>query len=98
MDGFWVTFYRPQQSWGKVMFLQLSMSIILFTGGGLPHIHPGKVPNGQTPPSPGQALPLGRPPRKTPSVQCMLGYGQPAGGTHPSGMQSCLESTRENCA
>ena len=24
-----------------------------------------------------------------PHVQCMLGYGQQAGGTHPTGMQSC---------
>ena len=26
----------------------------------------------------------------TPPVQCMLGYGQQTGGTHPTGMQSCL--------
>ena len=24
-----------------------------------------------------------------PPAQCMLGYGQQAGGTHPTGMQSC---------
>ena len=28
-------FYRPQRSWGKVMFLQAS--VILLTGGGVPH-------------------------------------------------------------
>ena len=26
----------------------------------------------------------------TPPGQCMLGYGQQAGGTHPTGMHSCL--------
>ena len=26
----------------------------------------------------------------TPLPQCMLGYGQQAGGTHPTGMYSCL--------
>ena len=31
-------------------------------------------------------IPLGRPP----PAQCMLGYGQQACGTHPTGMQSCL--------
>ena len=30
------------------------------------------------------------PPGQTPPVQCMLGYGQQAGGTHPTGMHSCL--------
>ena len=25
----------------------------------------------------------------TPPNQCMLGYGQQAGGTHPTGMQTC---------
>ena len=35
--------------------------------------------------------PLDRhPPGKTPPAQCMLGYGQQAGGTHPTGMHSCL--------
>ena len=31
------------------------------------------------------------PPWQTPPVQCMLGYGQQTGGTHPTGMHSCLE-------
>ena len=50
--------------------------------GGLPHCmlgytHPrtrGRHPPGQVHPPP----------------QCMLGYGQQAGGTHPAGMHSCL--------
>ena len=32
-------------------------------------------------------IPLGQTP---PPVQCMLGYGQHTGGTHSTGMQSCL--------
>ena len=28
----------------------------------------------------------------TPPAQCTLGYGQQAGGTHPTGMQSCYVS------
>ena len=38
--------------------------------------------------------PLDRPPGQTPPwadppVQCVLGYGQQAGGTHPTAMHSC---------
>ena len=40
--------------------------------------HPGQTP---TPHLPGQTHP--------PTAQCMLGYGQQAGGTHPTGMHSC---------
>ena len=120
-------FYRPQRNYGKVMFLHLS--VILSTGGCLPHTplgrhppgrHPlGRHPTGQTLP-PGQTLqadtptPLADTPTQCmlgytflpsacwdthspPSacwdthplpVQCMLGYGQQAGGTHPTGMHS----------
>ena len=41
---------------------------------------------------PGRYTPLGRytPQAGTPPRQCMLGYGQQAGGTHPTGMHSCL--------
>ena len=31
----------------------------------------------------------GQTPWQTPPVQCMLGYGQQAGGMHPTGMHSC---------
>ena len=60
------------------MFLHLS--VILFTGGvAIP-------PWADTP------HPLGRPPpgQTPPPAQCMLGYGQQTGGTHPTGMQSCF--------
>ena len=65
-------FYRPQRSWGKVMFLQAS--VILLTGGvSAPpteqthtdthtHTHPGsrppqeQTPREQTPPPPEQSM------------------------------------------
>ena len=90
------SFYRAQRSYGKVMFLDLHLSVILFTGGCLPHTPPGRTPpSGQTPPV--QTLPRADTPRgdtlfpwadSPPPVQCMLGYGQQVGGTHPTGMQS----------
>ena len=81
--------YRLQRSYGKVMFLHLS--VILSTGGVCPsacwdtpprQTPPGRhplwadTPSGQTP-----ALgrhPLGRPPRADPLAQYMLGYTHPA--------------------
>ena len=68
-------YYRSQRCCGKVMFLHLS--VILFTGG-ICHTPRADTPHGETPP------------RQTPPIQYMLGYGQQAGGTHPTGMQSCL--------
>ena len=47
--------------------------------------HPGQIPPGQTPPW--ADTPLGR----HPPARCMLGYGQQAGGTHPTGMHTCLK-------
>ena len=42
-------FYRPQRSWAKVMFLQVS--VILSTGGGVSaSVHPGIPCREQTPP------------------------------------------------
>ena len=48
-------------------------------------------PLGQTPHHWADHPPLGRHPPTSPPppVQCMLGYGQQAGGTHPTGMHSC---------
>ena len=55
-------------------------------------------PHGQTHPA-WENTPMGRhsspwadtpSPWADPPAQCMLGYGQQAGGTHPTGMQSCL--------
>ena len=41
---------------------------------------PGRHPQADTP-TPG----------RHPPAQCRLGYGQQAGGTHPTGMHSCLD-------
>ena len=72
------SYYRPQRSFGKVMFSQVS--VILFTGGLCvcgrhpPGRHPlGRHPTGQTPP--GQTPPCPVHARThTPPDQCMLGY------------------------
>ena len=75
------SYYRPQRSWGKVLFLQVC--VILFTGGTPPgtrytprdQVHPpgpGIPPQDQVPP--GQGTPPG---------------AEHAGGTHPTGMQFC---------
>ena len=88
IDEWWV-YYRPQRSCGKVMFLHVS--VILSTGGGyLPLVLGGclSLVPGETHPLPGQTPPWADTP---PDVQCMLGYGQQAGGTHPTGMHSCIE-------
>ena len=68
--------YLPpaNEVWGKEIFLHLS--VILFTEGGVP----GQVPQAGTPPG-----------RYTPRGAVHVGrYGQQAGGTHPTGMHSCL--------
>ena len=52
---------------------------------------PRQTPLGRHPLPPWQTPPA--PPGQTPSplpAQCMLVYGQKAGGTHPTGMHSCL--------
>ena len=72
-------YYRPQRSWGKVVFLHVS--VILFTGRGVclsacwdTILPPGPgTPPGADPP---EAVHAGR-------------YGQQAGGTHPTGMHTC---------
>ena len=68
--------YRPQRSWGKVMFLHVS--VILFTGGVCLSACWDTTPPEQTPP--GQA---------PPGAVHAERYGQHAGGTHPTGMHSC---------
>ena len=86
-------FYRPQRSLGKVMFLQVS--VILLTGG-CASVHAGihtplsRHPPRSRPPGnrhpPGADTPLGS---RHPSPEHAGRYGQCAGGTHPTGMQSC---------
>ena len=47
-------------------------------------------PPGQTHPHPGQAPPLSSAGIHTPPLVDTTGYGQQAGGTHPTGMHSCF--------
>ena len=70
-------FYHPQQSYGKVMFYTC---LSFCSQGGVCNTLLSRHP-----PTPEQT-----PPGQTPPMQCMLGYGQQAGGTHPTGMHSCL--------
>ena len=84
-------YYRPQRSWGKVIFSQAS--VILLTGGGVcsrevsaPEglllggclLRGGSVPGG--------VCAWWRPP----------GTATAAGGTHPTGMHSCLHCAKGN--
>ena len=86
--------YHPQRSWGKVMFSQAC--VILFTGGGVCLSAWWDT----TPPAPGSRHPPEQTPweQTTPPEQTPPGaehawiYGQRAGGTHPTGMQSCLNN------
>ena len=66
------SYYRPQRSWGKVMFLQAS--VILLTGGGcLPQCMLGYIPPGSRHPPGADTHPKSRhpqsrhPPEQTPS-------------------------------
>ena len=73
--------YRPQRSCGKVMFSQAC--VILFRGGVCLSAC-WDTPREQTPQSrhaPGS--------RHPPGAEHAGRYGQRAGGTHPTGMQSC---------
>ena len=87
-------FYRPQRSWGKVMFLH--MCVILFTGGGSASVHAGILPPRtrppweQTPQIP-TAMHAGiAPPRDL--LQGMLGYHlQCMLGWHPPLHSACWE-------
>ena len=68
-------FYRPQRSWGNVMFLQVS--VILLTGGGVVCLSAcWDTPPVADTPLPGTDTPLGsrHPPElDTPLLQSMLG-------------------------
>ena len=106
-------FYCPQRSWGKVMFLDVS--VILFTGGGIPACITGGIPaclavgiqrggipaclagfqahtqrevegdlaRGVSRPTPRGSIPACTEADPPPTATA-------AGGTHPTGMHSCL--------
>ena len=67
------TYYRPQTKFVKVMFSQVSVC----PWGVSAPLHAGIHTQGR------HSTP------RHPPAQCMLGYGQQAGGTHPTGMHSC---------
>ena len=93
--------YRPQRSWGKVMFSQAC--VILFTGGCLPQCMLGYyTPLGNRHPPQSRHSPQSRhPPSRadTPLPCCRHPQEQTpprdtataADGTHPTGMHSCLK-------
>ena len=63
VTGYCQYYYRPQRSWGEVIFSQAP--VILFTGGGgSASVHAGILLPGKTDPPPGKA---------DPPAQCMLG-------------------------
>ena len=70
--------YRPQQSCGKVIFSQASVSHSVHRGGCLPQYMLGYTPRASTPPPPW----AGKPPpgRYTPTMVTAVG------DTHPTGM------------
>ena len=95
-------YYHPQRSWGKV-FTRVCDSV--HTGDVCPSAcwdtpptlpHWADTPRADLPqadttlgrPPSGRHPQADTPPGQTPP-QCMLGYGQQAGGKHPTGMQSC---------
>ena len=92
--------YRPQTKFSKVMFLQVCVCPqVGSTWAGTPP-EPGTPPRTRyTPPGPGtpsgtrytpwdQVHPPGT--RYTPQAVHAGRYGQQVGGTHPTGMHSCL--------
>ena len=76
--------YRPQMKFGSRNIFR-SVSRILSTGGSLPQCMLGYPPGRRHPP--GGRLPRGGTPPL--SAEHAGRYGQRAGGTHPTGMQSC---------
>ena len=89
-------YYRPQWSWGKAMFLHVS--VILFTGGSA-SVHAGIPPwqgdpHGKTDPMARQTPLARRPPfqgkGRPPNAVHAARYGERAGGIHPTGMQFLL--------
>ena len=89
-------YYRPQRSWGKVMFLQVC--VILFTGGCLPQCMLGytpwsRHPPEQTPPPRADTRPWSRHPLGAdPPEQTPPGADTPPGST-PPGADTSLEQT-----
>ena len=69
--------------WGKVMFLHLSLSVILFKGDVFPIACWDTHPARQT------LLPRQNPSPQADTPPDTTGYDQQAGGMHPTGMHTC---------
>ena len=84
------SFYRPQRSWGKAIFSEACVKNSVHRAGVVSqHALQATPPRADTPfPQEQTAAPRSRHP---PPCAVHAGYGQQAGGTHPTGMQSCLK-------
>ena len=87
-------YYRPQTKFAKVMFLHVSVCPRgRGVHGQVPPHRPGSPPGPGTPPRPGTPPWTRYTPRlftHPPRAVHAGRYGQQAGGTHPTGMHSCL--------
>ena len=81
-------YYRPQRSWGKVIFSEACVKNCVHRGG-LPHCMLGYTPPPRTDTPQDQRQ---TPREQTPPSAVHAGrYGQQAGSTHPTGMHTCLK-------
>ena len=95
-EKYTMSYYRPQRSWGKVMFLHVS--VILPGPGGCLVRGRGSAPRGVPGPEGGVPGPGGSAPRggALDKGGWSRGCGDPpptataAGSTHPTGMHSCF--------
>ena len=79
--------YRPQRSWGNVIFSEACVKNSVHGGGGSTW---AGTPLGQVHPQQVQPSCRYTPQAGTPPGAVHVGvYGQQAGGTHPTGMHSC---------
>ena len=91
LDNAWLL-PPANEVWGKIIFVHLS--VILFTGGVCPIACWDTPPGAES--SPEQTLPQADTPPRTrgrhppPGAVHAARCGQQAGGTHPTGMRSCI--------
>ena len=86
--------YRPQRSWGKVMFLHVS--VILFTGGGSSGPHPGEVEGSGLGAFPGPHQGGSPGPHLEGCLQANTWGGSP--GPHQGGIAACTEADPQHAA
>ena len=87
-------FYRKHRSWGKVIFSEACVKNLSTSGEGVYPIACWDTP----PQDQRQTTPPPHGSRHSPSTAVHAGrYGQQAGGTHPTGMHTCLKHKRSTC-